>query len=31
VEASMSGRTTEAALQQIVAGVAMPESRRSAT
>jgi len=31
VEASMSGRSTEAALQQIVAGVAMPESRRSAT
>ena len=31
VEASMSGRTTEAALQQIVAGVAMPESRRSVT
>jgi MoxR-like ATPase len=28
VEASMSGRTTEAALRQIVAGVAMPESRR---
>jgi MoxR-like ATPase len=31
VEASMSGRTTEATLRQIVAGVAMPESRRSAT
>jgi MoxR-like ATPase len=31
VEASMSGRTTEASLQQIVEGVAMPESRRSAT
>jgi MoxR-like ATPase len=31
VEASMSGRTTEAALHQIVAGVPMPESRRSAT
>jgi MoxR-like ATPase len=31
VEASMSGRSTEAALKQIVAGVAMPESRRSAT
>jgi MoxR-like ATPase len=29
VEASMSGRTTEAALRQIVAGVAMPEARRS--
>nr|WP_246456412.1 MoxR family ATPase [Nocardioides mesophilus] len=28
VEASMSGRTPEAALRQIVAGVAMPESRR---
>ncbi len=28
VEASMSGRTTETALAQIVAGVAMPESRR---
>ena len=31
VEASMSGRTPEAALRQIVAGVPMPESRRSAT
>jgi MoxR-like ATPase len=31
VEASMSGRTPEAALRQIVAGVAMPEIRRSAT
>jgi MoxR-like ATPase len=31
VEASMSGRTPEAALRQIIAGVAMPESRRSAT
>ena len=31
VEASMSGRSTEAALRQIVAGVPMPESRRSAT
>jgi MoxR-like ATPase len=31
VEASMSGRTTEAALKQIVANVAMPESRRSAS
>jgi MoxR-like ATPase len=31
VEASMSGRSTEAALKQIVAGVSMPESRRSAT
>ncbi len=31
VEASMSGRSTEAAVKQIVAGVAMPESRRSAT
>ncbi|MGH3445311.1 MAG: AAA family ATPase, partial [Nocardioidaceae bacterium] len=31
VEASMSGRSTEAALAQLVAGVAMPESRRSAT
>jgi MoxR-like ATPase len=30
VEASMSGRTTEAALKQIVAGVPMPESRRVA-
>ncbi len=29
VEASMSGRTTEAALRQIVAGVPMPESRRT--
>jgi MoxR-like ATPase len=29
VEASMSGRTPEAALRQIVAGVPMPESRRS--
>jgi MoxR-like ATPase len=29
VEASMSGRTPEAALRQIVLGVAMPESRRS--
>ncbi len=28
VEASMSGRTTEAALSHIVAGVPMPESRR---
>jgi MoxR-like ATPase len=28
VEASMSGRTPEQALRQIVAGVAMPESRR---
>jgi MoxR-like ATPase len=28
VEASMSGRTTEAALNHIVAGVAMPERRR---
>jgi MoxR-like ATPase len=28
VEASMSGRTTEQALRQIVSGVAMPESRR---
>jgi MoxR-like ATPase len=31
VEASMSGRTPEAALRQIVANVAMPESRRTAT
>ena len=31
VEASMGGRTPEAALRQIVAGVPMPESRRSAT
>ncbi|HSR24134.1 MAG TPA: MoxR family ATPase, partial [Candidatus Eisenbacteria bacterium] len=31
VEASMSGRTPEAALKQIVAGLAMPESRRGAT
>jgi MoxR-like ATPase len=31
VEASMSGRTPEAALRQIVAGVPMPESRRSTT
>ena len=31
VEASMSGRTPEAALRQIVAGVPMPESRRTAT
>ncbi len=31
VEASMSGRTPEAALRQIVAGVAMPESRRSSS
>ncbi len=31
VEASMSGRTPEAALRQIVATVPMPESRRSAT
>jgi MoxR-like ATPase len=31
VEASMSGRSTETAVKQIVAGVAMPESRRSAT
>ena len=30
VEASMSGRSTDATLRQIVAGVAMPESRRSA-
>jgi MoxR-like ATPase len=30
VEASMSGRTPEAALRQIVSSVAMPESRRSA-
>jgi MoxR-like ATPase len=30
VEASMSGRTTEAALKQIVANVPMPESRRTA-
>jgi MoxR-like ATPase len=30
VEASMSGRSTEAALKQIVAAVPMPESRRSA-
>ncbi len=30
VEASMSGRTPEASLRQIVAGVAMPESGRSA-
>jgi MoxR-like ATPase len=29
VEASMSGRTPEAALRQIVAGVPMPESRRT--
>jgi MoxR-like ATPase len=29
VEASMSGRTPQAALRQIVAGVAMPESRRT--
>jgi MoxR-like ATPase len=29
VEASMSGRTTEASLKQIVAGVAMPETRRT--
>jgi MoxR-like ATPase len=29
VEASMSGRTPEAALKQIVAGLAMPESRRA--
>ena len=28
VEASMSGRTPEAAVRQIVAGVPMPESRR---
>ena len=28
VEASMSGRTPEAALRSIVAGVPMPESRR---
>jgi len=28
VEASMSGRTTQAALAQIVSAVAMPESRR---
>jgi MoxR-like ATPase len=31
VEASMSGRTPEAALRQIVAGVPMPESRRAGT
>ncbi len=31
VEASMSGRSAEAALRQIVANVPMPESRRSAT
>ena len=31
VEASMSGRTAVAALRQIVAGVAMPESRRSSS
>jgi len=31
VEASMSGRTTESALEQIVARVSMPESRRSPT
>ena len=31
VEAAMSGRTAEAALRQIVAGVPMPESRRAAT
>jgi len=31
VEASMSGRTTESALEQIVARVSMPESRRSTT
>jgi MoxR-like ATPase len=31
VEASMSGRNTETTLRQIVAGVAMPESRRTAT
>jgi MoxR-like ATPase len=31
VEAAMSGRTTAAALEQIVAAVPMPESRRSAT
>ena len=31
VEASMSGRTTAAALEQIVAAVPMPESRRSAS
>jgi MoxR-like ATPase len=31
VEASMSGRTPEAALRQIVAGVAMPESRRGSS
>jgi MoxR-like ATPase len=31
VEASMSGRSTEAALQQILAGVPMPESRHPAT
>jgi MoxR-like ATPase len=30
VEASMSGRTTEATLRQILSGVAMPESRRGA-
>ena len=29
VEASMTGRTTEAALEHVVANVAMPESRRS--
>jgi len=31
VEASMSGRTTDATLKQILAGVPMPESRRTAT
>jgi MoxR-like ATPase len=31
VEASMSGRTTEASLKHILEGVAMPESRRSTT
>ena len=31
VEASMSGRSTESTLAGLVAGVPMPESRRSAT
>ena len=31
VEASMGGRTPEAALRQVVAGVPMPQSRRGAT
>jgi MoxR-like ATPase len=31
VEASMSGRTPEAALRHIIAGVPMPETRRAAT